>query len=113
MIVIPVGLGAAFYALTVIRPGSFQVFILYEATALIFALGGYFFLWLRFQRSSALCMMTGIALSILAAGIQASGSASLQVIWKFDHNGLFHIIQTVAIIVLTKALLSRGSYQTR
>ncbi len=113
MIVIPVGLGAAFYALTVIRPGSFQVFILYEAAALIFALGAYFYLWLRFQRSSTLCMMTGIALSILAAGIQTSGSASVQMVWTFDHNGLFHIIQTVAIIVLTKGLLSRGSYQTR
>lgn len=110
---IPVVLGAAFYALTVIRPGSFQVFILYEAGALVFALGAYFYLWLRFQRSSSLWMMTGIALSILAAGIQASGSASVRMIWTFDHNSLFHIIQAIAIIVLTKGLLSRGFERTR
>ncbi|MGB3975133.1 MAG: hypothetical protein WBM02_12660 [bacterium] len=113
IIAIPVVLGAAFYALTVIRPGSFQVFILYEAGALVFALGAYFYLWLRFQKSFSLWMMTGIALSILAAGIQASGSASVQMIWTFDHNSLFHIIQTVAIFVLMRGLLSRGFERTR
>ena len=45
-------------------------------------------------------MVLGIALNIAAAGIQASGAVRLNLGVPLDHNGVFHLLQMVAIVVL-------------
>ena len=45
-------------------------------------------------------MVVGIALNIAAAGIQAGGSARLNLGVPLDHNGIFHLVQMVAVVVL-------------
>ncbi|MBW2428134.1 MAG: hypothetical protein JRF56_04190, partial [Deltaproteobacteria bacterium] len=42
----------------------------------------------------------GILISIFAAGIQAHKSIFLTLIWKFDHNGVYHIVQAVGLLLL-------------
>jgi hypothetical protein len=100
--VLPVMLiaGLSFFGATLLYPGIFFVFLVYEGLALIFALSAYIYLTVRGDLTSAVFMAAGILISILAAGIQANKSISLTVIWQFDHNGIYHIVQVVGLIFL-------------
>ena len=96
--------GVAFFAVTVLVPGSFLVFIVYEAVAMLFALAVYVLLAARGQLPGAWAMAAGVGITIVAAAVQASGSTRLTAIWEFDHNGLFHLIQIPGLLVLTVGL---------
>lgn len=100
-----IALGIIFYLVTLLVPGSFLIFILYEAVVMVFALVSYVFLAAGKKLKGAWWMVAGILLTIIAAGIQASESINITFIWEFDHNGIFHIVQMVGIIVLVIGLL--------
>jgi hypothetical protein len=104
--VLPVMLviGVAFYGVTVLIPGSFLVFIIYEAMAMLFALGIYGWLAWQGQLNGAWLMTAGILITIIAAGVQASEAISVTIIWPFDHNGLYHLIQMLGLLVLVAGL---------
>ncbi|MEW5959571.1 MAG: hypothetical protein AB1801_17745 [Chloroflexota bacterium] len=103
--------GCAFFGVTLLFPGSFLVFILYEAAAMSFALAAYG--WLAFKRRlrGAGWMAAGILITLIAAGVQASESVSLTFIWPFDYNGLYHLIQMVGLLALMAGL--RADLQSR
>ena len=92
--------GLAFFAATLIFPGIFFVFIVYEGLALILAFGAYIYLAARGELPGTVFMAAGILVSILAAGIQAIKSITVTIIWQFDHNGIYHIVQTVGLLLL-------------
>jgi hypothetical protein len=98
-------LGIIFYFITVFIPGSFMIFIIYEAVVMIFALTAYIYLASKKLLTGAWWMVTGIVLTITAAAVQASGSVRVNMIWEFDNNGVFHIIQMIGIVVLVNGLL--------
>lgn len=96
--------GLGFFAATLRYPGIFFIFIVYEGLALAFAMVAYGYLAFQGSLDGAALMAAGIAVSILAAGIQAVGSISIRVIWQFDHNGIYHIVQTAGLILLLMGL---------
>lgn len=89
-------LGLAFFVLSISRAASFLLFIVYEVVALVVAIGGYGWLMVTGQLAGAGWMFAGVLLTLIAAGIQTRRHLSLTLIWEFDHNGLFHIVQLVA-----------------
>jgi hypothetical protein len=101
-IVVPMALG--FFAVTQLVSGAFLVFVLYEAVAMLVALGIYGTLAARGRRGAGLVTL-GVLLSIVAAGIQATGAVRLHLVVPFDHNGVFHLVQMVALAVLTAGLM--------
>ena len=92
--------GACFYLVTLLFPGTFLVFVLYEALAMLVALALYIRLALQNGERWSWLMVLGIGLNIVAAAIQASGSVRLSLGVPLDHNGVFHLVQMVAIVVL-------------
>lgn len=108
MVVVSVG----FFGITLIRPDTFLVFIIYEAVAMLFALGGYMWVAYRGHLEGAWLMAVGIFVTTIAAGVQASKAVSFTFIWAFNHNGVYHLLQVVAIALLLtglrKALLPRA-----
>lgn len=94
------GIGVAFYAVTRVFTGTFLVFVLYEALAMVVALALYQSVAVRTRTRWSRLMVVGIALNIAAAGIQAGGSARLNLGVPLDHNGIFHLVQMVAVVVL-------------
>lgn len=92
--------GLGFYLATLMYPGIFFIFIVYEAVALTFALGAYIFLAVQKDLPGACWMAAGILVSIIAAGIQANKSAVLTFIWRFDRNGIYHLVQVVGLLLL-------------
>jgi hypothetical protein len=104
MLPILIGVGVAFFLITVFVPGNFLVFILYEAVAMLFALAVYVLIAAQGQLPGAWWMAVGVGITILAAVIQALGKTRITVIWEFDHNGVFHLAQIVGVLVLTVGL---------
>ena len=96
--------GLGFYLATLIYPGIFIVFIVYEGLALVFALCVYMFLAI-FGDPGAGYMASGVLLSLFAAGLQARKSIGFTLIWKFDHNGIYHLVQTVGLLFLFAGLV--------
>jgi len=104
-------IGVAFFGVTRLIPGSFLVFVLYEAAAMIFALVVYTVLAAKGRLVGAWWMAAGILVTIVAAGIQASNAVYVTVIWEFDFNGIFHIIQMVGVALLVGGL--RKAFQAQ
>lgn len=95
--------GVGFFGVTLLWPDSFLVFILYQAIAMLFALGGYLWLAGRGHLDGAWLMVAGILVTIIAGGVQAS-AVSFTLIWQFDHNGVYHLIQMVGVVLLVAGL---------
>ena len=95
--------GLGIYLTSLIYPGIFFLFIVYEGLALLFSLGAYLFLSVT-GKPGAGFMASGILLSIIAAGLQARKPIAFTLIWKFDHNGIYHIVQTFGLLFLIAGL---------
>jgi hypothetical protein len=100
-----------FFTVTVIIPNAFIVFIIYEAIAMIYALVVYIILASRGKVKGAGLMATGILVTIIAAVIQAVETIKVTFIWQFDHNGIFHIVQMIGLLILLKGL--QTEFQSR
>ncbi len=96
--------GLGFFALTRLIPGTFLVFIVFEAVAMLFALVVYATLAFRGGLAGATWMAAGIAITLVAAAIQVTQAVTVRVIWPFDHNGVFHVVQMVGCLVLLAGL---------
>jgi hypothetical protein len=94
---------ALFYLATRLTGGDFRVFLVFEGTALVFALAVYGALGVR-GRAGAGTVAAAMALSLAAGVIQAMSSLSVRLGWEFDHNGLYHIVQMVGVVVLIRGL---------
>jgi hypothetical protein len=96
--------GLGVFALSRFFPGLFLVFLLYEAAALAVALAAYGWLAATGALAGAGLMAGGIGVSMLAAGIQAVERVKVTLIWPFDHNGLFHLVQTAGLVLMCAGL---------
>jgi len=105
-VVLPVMIttGTLFYLITLLFPGTFLVFILYEAIAMLFSLVVYIILGSQKRLHGAWLMALGIFITIIAAAIQATETVHLHCIWEFDFNGIFHLVQIVGLLVLFAGL---------
>jgi hypothetical protein len=93
------GAGFAFFAATQLLGGAFLLFIVYEAAATLTALAIYGLLAAGGRLPGATAIALGIAISLIAAAVQVS-SLSLRLVVRFDHNGLFHLIQMAGIAAI-------------
>ena len=96
-------LALLFYAVTRVTGGDFLVFVLYESAALLLAL----LIYLRLAvegRSGAAAVAAAFALSLTAGAVQASGIGPVRLVWEFDHNGLFHLIELLGLVLLVGGL---------
>jgi len=95
--------GILFFGVTLAFSGIFLVFIFYETIALLFALGAYGWLAVTGRLPGAGWMAAGVLVTLIAAVVQASWNGREQpisLIWQFDQNGLYHLIQIIGVILL-------------
>jgi hypothetical protein len=91
--------GAAFYSLTRVTDGAFLIFIIYEGVAMAAAIAIYTVVAVRQRMPGASIIAVAIGLNIVAAALQAS-TIHFTAIWPFDHNGVFHLVQIAALLIL-------------
>ncbi|MCD4655828.1 hypothetical protein K8T06_18055 [bacterium] len=94
-----VGLGCVSFVFTEVFSGLFLVFVIYEAAVMVAALLIYLYLSFQRQLHGAGIMALVILANLLAAGIQGS-KLSFTLFVTFDHNGIFHLIQMLAVVLL-------------
>lgn len=94
------GVAVVFLVLTQMPGTTFLIFILYEVAGMLFGLGAYAVLTVKKHLPGAGIVTAGIALQIIAAGVQAAGPFEVLFIWHFDHNGIFHIIGMAATFLM-------------
>jgi hypothetical protein len=97
-------MGIGFFIYSMAGKGDFLAFIIYQGVVMVFALGGYSWLAVRRLLEGADLVALGIFLTLLAAGIQATRALSFTFIWVFDHNGIYHLVQILAIVILVSGV---------
>ncbi|MCU0559425.1 MAG: hypothetical protein MUD16_04450 [Desulfobacterales bacterium] len=88
--------------------GLFRVFIVFEGVVLAAALVGYTALAAASALSGAGWIAAGVLLSGIAAALQACNGLRFKWIWEFDHNGIFHLVQTAGLVLLCKGIAGGG-----
>lgn len=96
-------LAAGFYLLTRLRDGDFLVFVIYEGAGLLFAFGVHLRLARRAVEGAG-WIAAGLAVSLAAGVVQAVDTLTLRLIWTFDHNGVYHLVQGVGLVILLVGL---------
>ncbi|HKU62025.1 MAG TPA: hypothetical protein VJQ44_12455 [Gemmatimonadales bacterium] len=97
------GLAVLFYLATRLTGGDFLVFVLFQAGTLVFATIVYLRLGARGVPGAGL-VAAGLAVTLAAGAVQAMEGLELRLIWAFDHNGLYHLVQLVGLGLLTWGL---------
>jgi len=97
-------LAVIFYLATRLSGGDFLVFVAFQAATLLFALVVY----LRLAAHGvpgARWVAAGLGVTLAAGAVQALEGLRLTVVWSFDHNGIYHLVQLGGLAALTRGLL--------
>lgn len=97
-------LALLFYGITRLTGGDFLAFVVYEAAALLFSLAVYLRLAAGPARHGAAPMAAALAVSLGAGVVQASDLGTVRLVWEFDHNGVFHLVQLAGLALLLTGL---------
>ena len=104
MLIPMLGVAVLFYLATRLSGGEFLVFVVFQAAALLFALGVYLRLRAGGMAGAGL-VAAGLAVTLAAGAVQAAESVSLRLIWEFDHNGVYHLVQLAGLLLLVRGLV--------
>jgi hypothetical protein len=96
--------GLCFLGMTAFWSASFLVFITYQLAVMLFALGVYLWLSVFETLPGARWMVAGILVTVAASVLQTRSSMRIIMIWEFDHNGVYHLVQAVGLVLLVIGL---------
>ena len=74
------------------------------AIIVFFALCAYMVKAVRGQLDGAWLMSVSFFVTIIVGIIKASHSVSFKFVWEFDHNGIYHLVQLLALFLLVLGL---------
>lgn len=100
-----VGLGLLCFVVAVTFPSHFVVFLAWQGLGLAIAIAVYGSLWLLGRLPGAGWICLGLVISVLAALVQGTAALSFTLIWPFDHNGVFHLIQLPGLAAIAHGLV--------
>lgn len=92
--------GVAVYALSRAFPGLFIVFLLYQAVVLLAALAAYGTLAVAGSGGWPAWVAAGVILALAGAAVQARRRSRIRLVWEFDHNGIFHLLQAAGLVAI-------------
>ena len=98
-----VGVGLVFHVLRHALNSGFLLFVVYEGMAIVGTLALYGRLAINDRLAGASIVAAGICLTLLAGLVQAS-DISIRLVVPLDHNGVFHLVQAVALVTLGRGL---------
>lgn len=96
----------AVYLFATTRTSDFLIAIIDYSVSFGFVLAVHGLVWTRTRDPAAGWIVLGVAVSFLAAGIQAAGIAPHP---NFNHNDLYHVVQMVGMWMLYKGALGTSA----
>ena len=100
--------GVGVFLISRLWAGLFIVFIVFEGVALAAALAAYAQPGGSRRARRGGPDGGGRLVSMAAAGTQAARRLRLEFIWEFDHNGIFHLLQTAGLMLLCQGISEGG-----
>lgn len=97
------GFTLVFSAATQFTADHATISAVYEAAALLFALGVFGALAIKGRPGMALVTL-GLLATIVGAALAGFDSLNVRLIWDFDRNGLSHVGHTIGLAVLIQGL---------
>ncbi|WP_196889223.1 DUF6962 family protein [Aureivirga sp. CE67] len=107
------GMSILFFLFNLYGPDTFLFFIGYEVIILLLALFYYNRIYQKTKMKWTSKMIIGILLSFLAAIAQTIEDLKITLIWDFDNNGVFHIIEVFALSFMASGVLSELRFQKK
>jgi len=104
------GLGIMSFLIAMLFPRAFFVFLAWQGAGLVVAISVYTTLWARGSLPGAGWITLGFLISMAAAAVQGTGTLSFTLIWPFDHNGVFHLVQLPGIAAIAYGLVQSGRH---
>jgi hypothetical protein len=101
-VVIVLALGC--FATATALPKLFAVFLVWQGFAMLLAIAAYLYLWQSRRLAGSGWICIGLLISVAAALIQATRAVSFTLIWPFDHNGVFHLVQIPGLMAIAYGL---------
>lgn len=103
--VLPIAMlvGIGFFTTSLIQGQDYSLFIMYQTSVLLIALLGYLYLAIK-HFNGGWWIVTGISCTILASAVQATELISFVPHIPLDHNGVYHLIQTAAVIMMARGV---------
>jgi hypothetical protein len=98
------GLAILFYLATRLTGGEFLVFVLFQAGTLLFALAVYLRLVAHGVKGAG-WVAAGLVVTLAAGAVQAIEGLTVTLVWPFDHNGIYHLVQLGGLTALTRGLI--------
>jgi hypothetical protein len=102
---IVLGLGLACFAVATAFPDYFAIFLAWQGFVMLVAIGGYGVLWHSGRLAGSGWICIGLLISVAAAVIQATRALSFTLIWPFDHNSVFHLVQLPGLVAIAHGLV--------
>jgi len=102
-VVVVLGLGC--FAVATAFPDYFAIFLAWQGFAMLVAIAGYFALWRHGRLVGAGWICIGLLISVAAAVIQATRALSFTLVWPFDHNSVFHLVQLPGLVAIAHGLV--------
>ncbi len=102
------GLALAFFVVALIYPARILAFTALLAVLLVTTLVLYFHLMVTRAQPGAGLLAAGIASMLIGAAMML-GNVGFTLIWTFDRNAVYHLVQMVGILFLFLGLSSRVS----
>ncbi|MBX3705824.1 MAG: hypothetical protein KF911_04245 [Pseudomonadales bacterium] len=105
-------LALASFGAAMLFPDVFAVILVWQGAGVLFAIWAYGWNGLRGDGGRSAWVVAGLVITAVAAVVQATGSISFTLVWPFDHNGVFHLVQIPGLIAaahgLAKTRVARG-----
>jgi hypothetical protein len=93
------------YLFAVRRRPRFSTVVPFEAGSGAVALVIYLMLAGKGVPPGAGWIAAGLAASLLAGGVQALFRGRVRLVWTFDHNGIFHLVQIAGIVLIVVGVI--------
>jgi hypothetical protein len=100
-----VGLGLLCLVVALAFPTAFVIFLAWQGIGLLVAIAVYLTFWVSRSLPGAGWISLGLLISVAAAVIQGTAAVSFTLIWPFDHNGVFHLVQLPGLAAIAYGLV--------
>ncbi|WP_143731806.1 hypothetical protein [Microbulbifer sp. GL-2] len=91
--------GVGFFIFAISIPNGFFGFVVYQFLIMIPVIVGYTRLAFKQKHGAALWMVAAGIFSMIAVLFQVNTNLQFTFIWTFDHNGIYHLVQSVGVLL--------------
>lgn len=105
-IFVMLSIALCFFAFIIAFPdGGFFPFLIFQAISIIIAIFGYSYLAWKRAYPGSMFIVTALLIASASSVVQSMKSIRFTIIWNFDNNGAYHLLQIIAFNVIVHGII--------